>query len=105
MTNDEVNKIIAEYMDIKWSFRDGKMYDHSNDSCGILIPMYTNSIDALVPVWDKLNTFPMFDEDEKYLIELLTEDRFSEINYVWAKADTIQEAAAHATAKAIKELE
>ena len=46
----------------------------------------------------------MFDEDEKYLIELLTEDKFSEITYVWAKADTIPEAAAHATAKAILEM-
>lgn len=103
MNNNEVNKIIVEFMD--WEVyptgNDVTGYSAKMKDGGYIVELPTESLDALVPVWEKLNTFPMFDEDEKYLIELLTEDRFSEINYVWAKADVLQEAAAHATAKAI----
>jgi hypothetical protein len=103
MTDEDVNKIIADYM----------KYPISNDGLEIyvldrrwepLCEYFTDSLDALVPVWEKLHSYPMVDEDEKYLIEMLTEEVHLEVNYVWSKKDTIQLAAAHATAKAIKEL-
>jgi hypothetical protein len=102
MNDEEVDKIIAKYMDrvlVKKGY-----YWFLTDCMGEFVSPYTKSLDALVPVWEKLNTYPMVDEDEKYLIELLTEERFIDINYVWSKKDTLQEAAAYATAKAILEL-
>jgi hypothetical protein len=58
---------------------------------------YTSSLDALVPVWEKL--YSVFNY-ETLLIDLLGEARVSKTD----SCKTIQEEAAHCTAKAIKEL-
>ena len=59
MDNNEINKVIAEYMDIP--------YCPCNDGIDVIAhdlhPKYTNSLDALVPVWDKLY------EDDCYIYE------------------------------------
>lgn len=97
MTDKEVNKIIAEFMGYKLCEESGIMsgekivYKHSRQ--------YTISLDALVLVWEKLRMFPMISEYKfKYQCNL---------GFVTGEVctkDTIQQAAAHATAKAILEL-
>ena len=104
MKAQEANKIIAEYMGNtnpvpvnldKLSARQLKMY----------LP-YMYSLDALVPVWEKLSTIDLrlcgvgydchfYETNIGYKFKLA--DNFSE-------GKTIQEAAAIATAKAIQEL-
>lgn len=106
MDNNEVNKIIADYMG--WELSEGR-------ACVLLIikdeihntsDLYTDSLDALVPVWETL----------QYDIQIETEfdDGFRGWGVCCLQRDyrvysgthrTIQEAAAHATARAIKELD
>ena len=58
MTNNEVNKVIAEYMGYKYQLINAVL-----DSWWVHVETkkwlkdeYTNSLDALVPVWEKLDT-------------------------------------------------
>tara|TARA_R110000787_G_scaffold5686_5_gene20529 strand:+ start:626 stop:937 length:312 start_codon:yes stop_codon:yes gene_type:complete len=101
MDDETVNMIISEYMGDK-SPVPTNLCDLSESQVKQYLP-YANSLDALVPVWEKLNTLPCFDEDEKYLCELLTEDIHIDINYVFFQSDSIQKACAYATAKAVLE--
>jgi len=91
MTDNEVNKIIAEYME--------QYCTHIENAW---LPKYTESLDALVPVWEKLGK-------ERFTLDMKAhkEDRYT----VWrmpygdeSNGETIQQAAAHATAKAILEI-
>jgi hypothetical protein len=110
MTVEEANKIIAEFMGYKWSkMPDGDIateFPLGNNQTSL----YTNywaSLDALVPVWEKLQetffslritTSDFTCKDKDFWIKITLEKNF------FGLADTIQEAAAIATAKAIKDL-
>ncbi len=138
MTPQEADKIIAEYMndfscyDCEFSHEEstGPRYYHSSmkcgkegfyfediDECGQFQynqkkATYSKSLDALVPVWEKLNSWD-YDYDMRFSKNVWT---FSISNYFINEravtnplkengvANTIQEAAAIATARAIKEL-
>jgi len=113
----EVNKIIAEFMgyhlvsDEEWHNENpGKLLYHAVDDQTDYIDRYTKSLDALVPVWGKLR-----EKYEYYRLKLeiypnVGVDTVMKINKQWinesnlSKDKTIQQAAAHATAKAILEL-
>lgn len=118
MSNEEVNKIIAEFMglDIYGNMivefiergANGEIVDLGRKS-----QFYTSSLDALVPVWKKLEAIKKisFNLDSQGCIPFRirvkgnrnpSKGRVSpDIDY---RGKSIQEAAAHATAKAIMEL-
>jgi len=106
MNDNEVNKIIAEFMDVPWCV--------CNDGAEVIVhdlhPKYTKSLDALIPVWEKarISNVCQFDFNrigDNYEF-LIFQDRPDKDygNQWYAKESTLQQAAAHATAKAIKEL-
>ena len=104
MTDQEVNNVIAEYMGCTIDIEDGVEYI-SNDICQ-LGNLYTESLDALVPVWERL-----FLIDETFNIEMDYDDEHGfywkcyfdkQVNYI--NQTSPQQAAAHATAKAIIEI-
>jgi len=115
MTNNEVNKIISKYMG--YTFRStysGELY--IEDESTARFKAYTDSLDSLVPVWERLkedgvwinkmgnrnyNHFGFF--SEKQGKDYTPFDSFN--FYESLHTATIQEAAAHATARAILELE
>ena len=127
MTNNEVNKVIAKFMGGPYT-GDGcigldcadRPYDHCKKGyvcfyCQPIETHYTNYLDALVPVWERLkedgvwinkmgnrnyNHFGFF--SEKQSKDYSPFDPFD--FYEKLHTDTIQEAAAHATAKAIMAL-
>lgn len=113
MTDSEVNKIIAEFMDMRIT-TDYTEYGHFDsiheDGTEYWCDAYTHSLDSLVEVWGKLNYDPEFVRsipDKKWtctllLITLTGPDE----GLVKGKhtSDNIYQAAAHATAKAIIEL-
>lgn len=104
MNLEKANKIIAEYM-------------HNDTSCSslraaLLMCKYHESLDALVPVWEKLN---YFDNEEEYSTdkEIYFKKWFDNGEWLFdfgsiengvGFGKTIQAAACIATAKAIKEL-
>ena len=104
MKDEKANKIIAEYMGNTFT-----PFDTTNSmvykSPGVLEPKeYTKSLDALVPVWVRLNTYPI----------LRTNGADNSINeavitaypvYSEAYGSTIQQAAARVTANVIKALD
>ena len=102
MTPQEANKIIAEYMGKAWA----------NE--WLLLEGYI-SLDALVPVWEKLDLpcdyeflSPREAKDPRWTFRIqkgFKDNGKPTNNYQWQCENTIQEAAAIATAKAIKELE
>ena len=99
-SDEEINKTIAEFVG-----EDGYTFHMEKGSCPKL---FTHSLDALVPAWEKLNSrYPLFTVAICFLRER-DEGKYigwrcflSEHELV---ADTIQQAAALATYKAIKEL-
>jgi len=114
MTDDKVNKIIAEFMGY-YQCEDSLNWEHENKATIIYEydPMFTESLDALVPVWEKLknegvwfNKLGNRNYVEFSLFSVKTKDYtpFNPFNFYESVNDTIQQAAAHATAKAILEL-
>ena len=107
LTDSEVNQIIADFMG--WKLYEDKC-EGETMSGGYWIELPTQSLDALVPVWEKLNCTPDFSLDwnenqhkEMYWCEL--SDKYGmETPYGYSCADTIHQAAAHATAQAILNL-
>lgn len=113
MTDEEVNKIIAEFMCLDIREVNGNqlyVWEH-NDMASAL---YTESLDALVPVWEKLSEDnPSCDTIKIDLVKGNESASFvfwnrsffhdGEIKY-YSEGKTTQQAAAHATAKAILEL-
>lgn len=89
MTDLEVNKIISEFMD-----------DESITQTMLNMgrKKYTESLDSLVPVWEKLDNSYNHYGRFVWLKELIYNAKSEHMK-------TIQQAAAYATAKAIKELE
>lgn len=108
MTKEEVNKVIAEFMNLRII---GTFLDENNEGYWdigedqiIKHKFYTDSLDVLIPVWEKLDS-----QDEVRFERLLNKQYlfwFSDAIYAHQEtlAETIQEAAAIATAKAILEL-
>jgi hypothetical protein len=110
MTDDEINMIIADY-DLgdcdHWGYglKDGEVVIYYDNCSHTETRTYTKSLDALVPVWEKMRKG--FDE-----ISITTEcDGNWDVNFfkfrkiqVIQNSLNIQQAAAHATAKAILEL-
>lgn len=108
MTDEEVNKTIAEYMDLNVEYWDlYKVYmirisNYKGKARRVPIPEYTKSLDLLTPVWEKLEYLGVQIEwcpDDKYMATL-TRHRENCI-----KGDTIQQASAKVTAKAILNME
>jgi len=106
MIDEEVNEIIAEFMGWKIDdFKtgvflavDGELHDTSD--------LYTESLDALVPVWERLDFTPRFnrfDSGEKCEYAFNYFECFFRGGIHSGTGETIFQAAAHATAKAIKD--
>jgi len=102
VTLEEANKIIAEYMGQDWQ----------DCKCGydVFKLDYFDSLDALVPVWDKLKPskyigldYSVGNDSNRFRIWNNDYD-LSSVNDYSEDEFTIQEAACLATAKAIKEL-
>ena len=112
MTNEEVNKIISEYMGIDSSILAliislNKKKHWSERDFNIPEKLYTESLDTLVPVWEKMDFVPVFSKE--YKAGWLCVDYYDydyEGNYNFDMIDcksSMAEAAAHAAAKEIKE--
>jgi len=108
MTNEEANKVIAEYInsDGDFVFNMKKCYRHD----GVLYYPFCESLDALVPVWEKarISNVCQFDFNRignNYEFTIFQDRPDKNYGNQWyAKEPTLQEAAAHATALCIKEL-
>lgn len=91
-------KIIENFMNypgyIKMKFSDGEEIRVER--------RYTESIDALIPVWDKIGVKPVINgsPDEKWNARMTDYHDMMLVGY--SEGDTIQEAAALATAQTIK---
>ena len=115
MTDEEVNKIIAEYMGFEYF----KGLILLKDEKGIVqfeaTADYAKSLDALVPVWEKMvkdirfwggiTVYSCIVQGAKQSFDIESNNQ-DELHLETSSEDkeTIQQAAAHATAKAIKEL-
>lgn len=107
MTNNEVNKVISEYMGYKFEdYSVGVIREEYEAVIGTAtrsITPFTFSLDSLVPVWKRLNTrmgyFNYGLTDRSEIGFQIRPDLLS--SGIGAQGNTIQEAAAHATAKAI----
>lgn len=89
MNENEVNKIIAEYMKM------GKVQQEFHAH------LYSESLDALVPVWDKLDIYRLFSFDSNIFRIYKNKHKAH-----WkGTGKTIQQAAAIATARCVQELE
>lgn len=90
---EEANKIIAEFMsDVPSAYTE---------------IVYSNSLDALVPVWGKMIALPEFENRVNSEGEICRWSCRVNIQYketYFYDAKTIQEAAAIATAKAVKNI-
>ena len=115
MDIQDANKIIAEYMGFK-IVSDGisELIEGPSGTLRILKGTYSNSLDALVPVWEKLeevNVFVNRFAPHGKFVELCSDKKGKDylpwdcFHYHKHEGTTIQEAACIATAKAIKELE
>lgn len=108
MTDQEVNKIIAEFMGVQLHEIENKLYINVGAVGLQELAGYTESLDALVPVWEKLrNTYSRVDFEIEDLVE--GEVVLSVLSHTWIFykvkfTDKVEKAAAHATAKAINEL-
>lgn len=114
MTNNEVNKIISEYT--------GAVIEHVDSwdkgefsriitNGGSYQKLYTESLDALVPVWNRLklqdchiigiHLFPRSYKANANIKDVIDLYNTNESVSIVSNDESIQEAAAHATAKAI----
>lgn len=110
MTDEEVNKIIAEFMGWRFLIYGGVPVIKKREELPIYDDCFTKSLDALVPVWEKLECRPTFEYDYapdssvlKEFCELSSND-MRESPYGYSSGSTIKQAAAYATAKAIQRL-
>ena len=114
MNDNEVNKIIAEFME--WYYLYGNWIKPVGIHTNITrINCFTKSLDALVPVWEKLKLinpeidFKIWSHCDGYgfsiegLSGVISKDGWGCIDMA-SDGETIQQAAAHTTCKAILEL-
>ena len=122
MTDNEVNRVIAEYM---WADCDAWSYGFVNDDTVVeydiglkLVINYTKSLDALVPVWEKLHDsglaecldyiglFNTSEYSEAFFGESWPYESDSKYHLVIndKNGKSIHQAAAYATARAIQEV-
>lgn len=118
MTDQEVNKVIAKFMglkNVKFSVF-GTMYQKGNNSNHVFDFKYTESLDALVPVWEKIKLTRggidefVIDLDKNrygygFWMRTLYDYGSEDIEFLTKGKNSVQQAAAHATSKAILELE
>lgn len=127
MNDEDVNRIIAEYMGISGvkskydsSLQRNITYYEINDSVLnniIREVLYTRSLDALVPVWEKMSFTEPFDARFGFWGDGLNFDITENISgVIFTKASasnyeqgsstmyTLAQAAAYATAKTIKDI-
>lgn len=119
MNTDQADKVIGEYMGWVWDEANAEWRDYvdpqnlSGGTCPCGDP--TKSLDALIPVWEKLEKI-----DERGWLEYAAFDFFGEYRLFWfgekegyyepdnkhfkSEGKTIQEAACIATARCIQEL-
>lgn len=102
LTDEIVNKGLAEFMGSKYYkgvFIECITHKGSDDQ----YRPYTKSLDSLVPVWETTKYLPQFKRrtGKKGWVCFGVQSQFEDII---GKGDTIQQAAAYATYKAIKEL-
>lgn len=111
MDKEEANKIIAEFMDVCNHYIGHHIYNCEECDRNITLQggnSYSSNINLLVPVWKKLSRhiapeFWFHDFDvECSLYEVDCDNNFEELGY--GSANTPNEAAAIATAKAIQEI-
>lgn len=113
MKHGEINKIISEFMGYYFTSYDSELKEcygflkNESPENEDIIPCYTESLDALVPVWKKLNMYRMVFEYECYdNIGWFTDlGDFTDIRESHDDISfTLQESAAYSTAKVIKKL-
>lgn len=122
MTCEEANKIIAEFMGYKWNcsgFNHVLLFNNKpikyTSEINKLMKRYSESLDALVPVWEKLGNYDISlsysnlikDENERNCCEMSIIPKGTDKAVEFCTIDlyrTIQESACIETAKAIKEL-
>lgn len=97
MTPEDVNKIIAEYMDLRGQWN-GKEYVYKS---------YSDSLDALVPVWEKIYQIPGV--TSKLSLRCLLDCardilRWTSVSRSLEDLTPIQEAVSITTAQVIQEL-
>ena len=113
MNDNEANAIIAEFMGESLRVHCGDVYGVGTcKACDEYDGLpYTESLDALVPVWERLKgvdvlmteyIMPILPNGEKYNCFLLKNPRNGRAYR--GEGLTIQQASAHATSKAILEL-
>lgn len=114
MTREEANKIIAEFMGKCWHTWNISGFDCWCAKCGKDLPnksigkyngyKYTESLDALVPVWEKLEHHACIVQLSVYRSIPWCNVQSAVIMIGAQNGKTIYEAAAIATAKAILEM-
>lgn len=112
MKPEEANKIIAEFMGWKPHLNLELIELKTGTNEARKEVDYTQSLDALIPVWEKLPCFDLLINKHSNGITVAFDsfdfETFDSNYEIWVKrmgkAKTIQEAAAIATAKAIQEL-
>jgi len=117
MKTEEANKIIAEFMGhelycsegVLMGINGGRVGTSVDPSAFYVLPIYSKSLDALVPVWKKLNLELMLDfilTHGKMTVNTWECRIYSNRGGSLFKHEAItgQEAAAIATAKSIREL-
>lgn len=104
MTDNEANKIIADFMGRYSNYVGPNLVAIDGMLC-----LFTSSLDSLIHVWEKANMFSYFIFDfgkigTRFEFEIYG-DRDHNIGKIYNfKEDTLARAAAYATAKAILEL-
>ena len=110
MNEQEANKVIAEYMGetLQGDYRvSGRVGTSIDPSAVYLSEPYYKSLDALVPVWERLEDMTGSGHDS-YFKRWSDGDwlfDFGETEKAHSFSASLQQAACIATAKAIKELE
>tara|TARA_R110000850_G_scaffold276446_2_gene418533 strand:+ start:279 stop:602 length:324 start_codon:yes stop_codon:yes gene_type:complete len=103
MTNVEVNKVISEYMRKSYGSSVG-----NTNPCPVCAfepyLLYTESLDSLIPPWERLGRYAACGKQESQGFQAtMLPTTVSNMASVYSMP-SIQEAAAHATAKAIMAL-
>ena len=94
MRPEEADKIIAEFMGLKHNMP----FVSYKDSDTIVSVEYSQSLDALVPVWEKLTG------GKNHALWDCLKNIIDDDESIWSISGNFTQAAAIATAKAIKEI-